>query len=277
MRKAFVVSKKLGITEAEIWINLELNGYSDSTKIPSYRIIYGEVKVWNPYRGWQPLHFENAKQADAFSRRPISQPISELDSLISNEKGNLHVPFSQDISNMLMNSMEIALNPSLHVSRTQLVGILDAVRNNILNWAIELEQKGILGEGMSFSKEEKSAASQVTYQITNNIGNMSNSQLQQHSPGSSQAITQTLDTAPIMALLGELKSAMNTLQLNANDLAELQAELNTINSQVDSPKPKASILHESFKSVRTILEGAAGSLVASDLIPKITAVLHLLV
>lgn len=278
LRKALVVSKKLGINEIERWIQNELNGYSTHEEIPAYRKIRGEVKVWNPYHGWQPLNFGNAQHGEVLSSRTIGQPVSELDSLKENgQEGNLRVPFSQQITNTLMKSMSVPLQPSLHVPYTEIIGIIDTVRNNLLQWALELEQKGIIGEGVTFSKEERKAASQVTYQITNNIGSMSHSQLQQHSNGASQAISQTLDVAALVKLVAALNSARTQLAMDDSTRAEYAAELETLKAQSASPKPKVSILSESLKSIRTILEGAAGNILASDLLTKVNTFLECIV
>jgi hypothetical protein len=55
--------------------------------------------------------------------------------------------------------------PTLLVDRSQIIGILDAVRNEILNWSLELESQGILGDGLSFSSEEINKAGTVNYNI----------------------------------------------------------------------------------------------------------------
>jgi len=275
LRKALVISKKLGISEIENWIQCELNGYAAGNEIPAYRKIRGAVKVWNPYHGWQPLNFGDHEHGEALSTREIGQPVSELDELKeSGKSGGLQVPFSQRITNALMENMDIPLQPSLHVPYTEIIGILDSVRNNLLQWALELEQKGVIGEGMTFSKEEKTAATQVTYQITNNIGNMTHSQLQQHSAGASQELNQALDLAALATIIEALRSGLHELPLDASARAEYLAELNTLESQSASPKPKTAILSESLKSVRTILEGAAGNLLASDLLHRINSLIQ---
>lgn len=178
LRKALAVSKKLGVTQIEKWLSHELNGYPRDSEIPPYREVHGLIKVWNPYHGWQPVHFGDPEMGEKLAARKIMQPIGELDSLNPKQGGSLQIPFPEPIKNRLIRGMDIALEPTLQVAPSEVVGILDAVRNNILEWALELEQEGILGEGLTFSREEKQAAGQITYQITNNIGSMSNSQLQ---------------------------------------------------------------------------------------------------
>ncbi len=163
LRKALVVSRKLAVEKIEGWLRHELNGYPlDDDEVPDYREIHGQIKVWNPYHGWQPLNFGNSKEAELLSRRRIMQPIAELDSLLENKDGDaLQVPFPQNIVNSLMAGMDVPLQPTLHVSRTEIVGILNAARNTVLEWALELEKEGVIGEGMTFTKEEKQAAEQV--------------------------------------------------------------------------------------------------------------------
>lgn len=275
LRKAVVVSKKLGITEIETWINQELAGYpADEDAVPTYREVSGVVKVFNPYHGWQPLNFGNAELGEDLSKRKISQAIGELVAIAENDKsGNLQVPFSQHTKNALMKMMDIPLEPTLLVSDAQIHGILEAVRNEILNWALDLETKGIIGDGMSFSNEEKAVASQVTYQVTNNIGSMQNSQLQQDSAGASQTQNITQPEVDILAFIEEVKASIHDLGLNKDDTAELEAEVLTIEHQLASPKPKSIIINESLKSARSIIEGITGSVLATGLLAQLATFL----
>lgn len=272
LRKAFVISKKLGIVEIENWLENELNGYPLNSNIPDYRTINGQIKVWNPYQGWQPLNFSDPKEAEMLSGKKTNQSIGELDSIAENNKGEeLCMPFPQDIINSLMKRMGIRLQPVLFVSLTEVIKILNVVRNNVLNWSLQLEKKGILGEGMSFSKKEKQIADKTTYQITNYIGSMQNSQLQQDSSGAVQKlnINIKININDLLAFIAELKKSINKLNLEKNEKQELIAEVGTIENQANSTKPKEKIIFESLKTLRTILEGVAGNIIATGLLSKL--------
>lgn len=273
LRKALVVSRKLSIGAIEGWLRNELNGYSlDNDEVPIYREIHGQIKVWNPYHGWQPLNFGDPKEAEILSKRKIMQPIGELDSLLDDKEGGaLQVPFSQNIVNSLMKGMAVPLQPTLHVSRTEIVGILDTARNTVLDWALELEKEGVIGEGMTFSKEEQQAADQVTYQITNNIGSMQNSQLQQDSSGALQNLEVETDLEQVIGFINRLKDNTEQLYLNPDSVDELKTEISTIEIQSGSPKPKMSIISEALRSIRTILEGATGNVTASSFLEHISS------
>ena len=51
LRKAMVITRKLKLRAMSDWCSSELNGYDDYTKVLSYRVLEGEVKVYNPYNG----------------------------------------------------------------------------------------------------------------------------------------------------------------------------------------------------------------------------------
>lgn len=275
LRKAFVISRKLNISEIQEWINYELNGYPrEEAKIPDYRKIHGTPKIWNPYHGWQPLNFSDPKMAYQLSCRKNSQAIGELDELVAKESsGGLYMPYPQHIINWLMERMCVPLQPSLLVPHTEVIGILDSVRNKVLDWALQLETQGVLGEGMSFSEKEKQSAHTVTYQVTNNIGSMQNSQLQQDSPNATQSLTVNMDLNQLAGFIETLKGQIEGLPLNSIEKDELCAEISTIEHQIASPKPKPVIVKESLKTVRSILEGIAGSMIASGLLTQLTAFL----
>ena len=136
LRKALVVSKKLEVDSIENWLYQELNGYSGSSndEIPDYRIVRGQVKALNPYHGYQPVYFENHKIGERLSKRKTEQPIAELIALLENkEKGSsLHFPYPPNIVSNLMANISSALPPTLVVPYTEIVRILDTVRNRVL-------------------------------------------------------------------------------------------------------------------------------------------------
>lgn len=75
------------------------------------------------------------------------------------------------------------------LSKTALLDILAQVQNRILDWALTLEENGIVGEGVSFSKDEQERAQQaplINY-TSNFYGDVSDSQIQQGTHSSQQA------------------------------------------------------------------------------------------
>ncbi len=271
LMKALVVSRKLEIEDIQAWIKCEMNGYPFEGKaIPEYREIHGMPRAWNPVRGWIPIDFEDPVIHAQLSTRKVAQSTSELDQLVSSGSGGmLHMPYPPEVANWLAGEMRFRMQTAMVVPRTEIVGILNAVRNKVLDWALELESKGILGEGMSFSDNEKKLANSVTYSITNNIHNMQNSMLQQASPESRQTMNTEMNYQGISKFVQELSVELRKLNLRPDLNDEIEAEIRTVKAQLESPKPKKLIVEESLKSIKTILEGTTGNILASGLINQI--------
>jgi hypothetical protein len=82
--------------------------------------------------------------------------------------------------------------------------------------------------------------------------------------------TKTADLDTILKSLNEIKDGLNI----SNELrGELLSEIQTLEIQRQSPKPKSSIIGEALKSVRTILESIAGSAMTPIIVGQITQLL----
>jgi hypothetical protein len=170
LRKALVVATKLGLEEFRSWIELELKGYG-LQKTPEYRKIRGEVKADNPYHGWIPVVFKDAKVNEKLSERATNQSIAEIEDLLSRDssgKATYQTALPPEIARKL--GEEHGLPVALVADRSELTKIVEAVRSTILEWSLKLEKEGIFGEGMTFSKEETEKAAVTTFHIQNFTG-----------------------------------------------------------------------------------------------------------
>lgn len=265
LRKCFVVARKLGISDFEKWINNELNGYEDVNDIPAYRQISGSVKAWNPYHGWQPVLFPDSEMEGLLSKRACGQSIAEIESLLEagRETRTLQMPFPPEIEQQLRQSIGINLQVTLMVPGTGLVRIVDAARTIVLNWALKLEEDGILGEGLAFTSGEREVAEKTSYSINNFFGPVHSPQIQQQTSSSHQVkIAARVEMKPVLDFLESLLRQIDQLDLKPESKQELSADISTIKSQAGSPKPKHNIVLESLGSIRRILESAGGGISA---------------
>jgi hypothetical protein len=185
LRKALVVATKLGISEFRDWCELELQGYEEPN-LPPYRRLQGQIKAFNPYNGWIPVVFPNPEVAEQLSSREIGQSIGELERMLdhNDDQNTFQIPFPHDLLMSLFGRTResgLGMVPTLLINRTQIFRVLEAIRNTVLEWSLKLEQSGILGEGMTFTREEVQKAAMVTYNIqsfTGILGNVSSSQIQ---------------------------------------------------------------------------------------------------
>jgi hypothetical protein len=160
LRRAKLAAVKLSAAEFAAWIDLEMNGYEDHTSLPSYRRVSGVVKFHNPYHGWQPVL---GLQGLA---RSVFQPIGELFMLAHGKSGFLTMSVPEEFRRKVCAGAGFQVDVQFHIPQTEIAGIVEAVRNNILEWTLKLEQAGIRGEGLSFTPEETKAAHSLF--VTNN-------------------------------------------------------------------------------------------------------------
>ncbi|MEA2006251.1 MAG: hypothetical protein U9O50_08370 [Acidobacteriota bacterium] len=101
------------------------------------------------------------------------------------------------------------------------------------------------------------------------IKEVTDSQIQIDSPHSIQIKADKELTDKLEELNKFIKDNIEQLMLNEDDKQELQTEIQTIDIQLSSPKPKRNILKECVSSIRRIMEGATGQIIASQIIDKL--------
>lgn len=148
----------------------------------------------------------------------------------------------------------------IFLNKQQLHGIVDSVHTKILDWSLVLEKKGILGEEMTFSEAERTAAQNIT--INNFEGSIANAHIQQGNCNTMniKQCKNEIDTAKF--LVDEIKKLINDMPQDEQK-ETLQADIESVECQLKSPKPKMRAVKELLNSARNILEGTFGSLIAS--------------
>lgn len=269
LRKALVVAKKLKVGEFEAWASQELNGHPKVEDVPEYRQIRGYVRAWNPYHGWQPVMFASPDKEEMLSKRPCVQSIAEIESLLDDRSGSgtLAMPFPSKTEKQLREAIEFDTEITLIVPSTALVRIVDTVRTIILNWALKLQDDGILGEGLSFNAKEQEAASKTSYNLANFYGPVQSSLIQQDTEHSIQVSSgQQPDIKTLREFFEALKKQIDSISLTPEAKRELEAEIKTAEAQVNSPRPRHPAIRETLTSIKRILEGAGGGMVAQLLV-----------
>ena len=187
LRKAYLIARKLSLKDFEQWVNKELNGYGANDEVPAYRHLSGEVKAWNPYHGWIPVIFS---QDYGLDKHESKDAIANLIDVYRNADGHMAiVNFPATINATLNQNAPFETKYALFISVNQIFNIEESVRTAILEWSITLEENGIIGEGMQFSREEKEIAattSTINNYTTNFFADVSNSQVQQGTENSTQ-------------------------------------------------------------------------------------------
>jgi hypothetical protein len=101
------------------------------------------------------------------------------------------------------------------------------------------------------------------------IGNISNSNIQQGDNNQIQIKNYSPENQEaIFELMQEIKQQLSKLDLPKEHQAEAEADIKTVETQLNSPNPKPVIIKESLMSLKTILENVAGNIVSDILLKK---------
>lgn len=253
LKKAHVVARKLEAEKAARWMEAELNGYGETGEVPWYRIVQGSVRTWSQDAGLQPVQFDDPKLAEFLSRRNLSMSVSGIENLLDGRTDTsiIGIPFAKPIEAQLMKAMKASTPPALIISYQTLSAILETVRTVVLNWAIRMEALGVRGAGLAFSEEERAIARIEEFDLVDTYGRS------RRQRGSDEAEADS-PRARYRAAFAGISRGCRELGLDTQILEEIEAELDTISSQLRSPRPKPVIINESLTVLRRIVIAAGG-------------------
>ncbi|MBY8317887.1 hypothetical protein KW543_19205 [Vibrio fluvialis] len=164
LTKAYTVARKLELDDFSKWANSELKGYDCAGKeLPDYRTPRARLmgQEWN---GWIPVQMPNAEMEKVCSTAYCFESISQIEDMLNEVKGSNEACYvlNANQTNMLNQLCGTNARFALFVSRSSILRITSTVRHAILDWAIELDMNGVVGEGISFSTHEKEIAKVTT-------------------------------------------------------------------------------------------------------------------
>lgn len=260
LRRVKLAAAKLRLDQLESWVNSELNGYPD--KLPEYRKVHGQPVAWNPYNGWIPI-MGDPKFVEIISTANIGQPIAGLSDLVKKEKsGELHFPVPAELVSRLNDILNYpTARIVIKIPRGAIIGVLDAVRNRVLDWSIEMERQGVLGEGMTFNTIEREAAR--TAMTTYNIGTIGNFAGNMGSSNTSGNISlRSDDVSDVKLLIDQINAEVPRL-IECGAGKDLPVLISAMNTEVQSQQPDTQKMQGLVSDMRAALSGAAGNILAT--------------
>lgn len=274
LAKAKIAASKLGLKGTVDWVESEINGYNCLyDELPDYRKAHGALHLKNPYHGLIPYIIKDETAEELITRTPIVQSVGEIESLIKSKAsdGIFQYTLSNKARGILIDWQEksqgFALEPVLLLNDASLTRVVQKTRSLVLDWALKLEEQGIMGEDMTFSNEEKKRAVPVTQNVfAQNIGVIGNVSDSASVLNTQSAKGQKID----LDLLSEfIKESRQQVPLLPSDLrAPVAEKIEEIESSKTDGKRRLALL-----SLRSILEGATGSIAAQGIIQAISGIL----
>ena len=265
LRRAHVIATKLQLTEFDSWITHELNGYPNQEVCPEYRKIKGVLKAFNPYQGWIPAMISDIEMETDVCERKMANSISEIVSLCQ-EENDLLSEFTgaqTEILNKIFRTT-FPMKYALFVPRTSVMDIIEKVKNTILEWTLKLEEKGIIGDNMTFTEKEKNTATSIPQTINNYYGDTKivNSSGDNASvvTGNNNNVSFSYEKA--FKIIEEIEESINNENLNQDDLETAKDILSDIRDKI-SQKKKPPIINASLSGLKDFLIGTGANVAAA--------------
>jgi hypothetical protein len=267
LRKAKLACTKLSLTEFGNWVDLELNGYMGkrAAELPEYRKLHGVPQAYSPYQGWQPIVFKSTKPLKSVSFAPVGMPISAIESLVrsANSGGVFHFPYPPELHQKLMESLNWGpSNIQIQLGHSQVVNVIDAVRNMLLDWTIEMEKQGILGNDLIFTPEDRMKAA-TTHPVNHiHIGKVG--AFVQHADRSvvQGGIESVLGlTEGVRNLVEQVEQLLPAANLPVQVQKDTHAALGELRTETASTSPDIGRLQRGLESLKRVLSPAGEHLV----------------
>ncbi len=176
LRKCQILASTLRNQDFKRWVSCELNGYGESDAIPQYRrLVADSVGTFSGCGGRllrnQPIPMCNLPKelAKILSVVSFKEGVGSLEHLLENSQNNQlgsRWP-SAVIARYQAKFIEgfVLMEAFMVVSRAEVAGILENIRNRILEFVLELGEKY---PDKSFEKPERDVESGVVQSVVNN-------------------------------------------------------------------------------------------------------------
>lgn len=178
LRKAKILAARLHNPEFETWVDHELNGYGDKSNLPPYRVlgvgVRGHIRRFGLHWNDAPIMatFLPEKLRDWGEVCYLDQPIASIASLAASvqDGGQLRMPWPQELAIKFgakgYRGFE-CLGAWQVISLHALVGIVDTVRNRVLEFSLRIEAENpAAGEALPDTQPVPKEKVQMIFQNT---------------------------------------------------------------------------------------------------------------
>ena len=273
LRRAHLIATKLSLAEFNQWVVNELNGYKSQAEAPEYRSIVGQLRAFNPYYGWIPVMLADAELEKKICNPKLINSISEILSFCEESGSSLIVSIPTEVQKTLNEICDtpLPMQMAVHVSKTAAVDIIEKVKNTLLEWTLELEAKGILGEGMSFNDKEKEIAKTIPQQINNYYGaaNVINGSPENLQANAGETVTAYFNYEDAKKAVADIEDSIKSSdELSEDDKAEALELLSEINKKIEGNK-KGAVIKAALTGLKDFVISTGAALTATLIQAKI--------
>lgn len=275
--KTKILLHQIGEKELSAWVANELNGYPNNSDVPPYRILPSHVmaNLSNPVSRYTrhpiPVGHLNEKFRESLVRSRMPQSLSVLERLAKQDSVERPIPmeFNHELGKKLGNSFSIE-RAWCEIAGHDINGILLQIRSRLLDFLLGLKDN--IGESGTGSELREKSNSMDTKSMFNNaiFGAGSNFMIvvgDRSSVNATQNISGNELADGVRKLVAQAEQHLPTLPEASN------AALMELREAANAEIPDVGRLRRGLESLKRIMEGAAGNLVASGVLASIAELL----
>ncbi|HEX4203991.1 MAG TPA: hypothetical protein VHZ51_07290 [Ktedonobacteraceae bacterium] len=289
LRKVKLLASRMGVREIGEWAERELSGYDSTEGLPPYRGPFNTIVLGNAMGPFgrelrnfpiPPMALSEKFRDEHLFKLDFLQGVAELESLVA-AKQTVRVPWDADVVMMfsiLAEGGTVKIDPSMafiqiwkEVPHTTIVGVLDAVRNRLLDFTMQI------GEEEPSAEDEQRITDPKRVKRTANVFNNIIYAASANIAIGNRDVTQTQELPEPFDSNG-LMDYLRKVGLNDDMIDELQDALDEDakeedeNGEDDEPKKPGRRVLTWLKNVSTAATTQVGAPVATTLITQ--ALLH---
>jgi hypothetical protein len=274
LRYALLIATRINDAAMVEWCGNELNGYKSKPQ-GDYRTAYGEYMGTDHWNRDLPITVMDPKMLEIITKVPLWMSVGEIETML--DRANPESSFKMFLPAEMEAKLRKGMSPPVRrlfrvVQQQPLAHVLAAVRNRLFDWTVELQSRGVAldGEFPKFPGQAKAVAEPARTIQTNNYVEVREAMQSPVQIGTRDSTQQTsyqegIDLEQVRKLVVALEGDLARSRPQGADVQKLLDELETIKHLLKAPSPKPSWLRESLRSVRAILENAAGSVLGEVL------------
>lgn len=224
LTRAKIIAYKINNGQFKEWIDFELNGYPEKSKLPTYRIVSCDVfvEIVDPFRGKYDVPFENTTQNEDAAKDFYSEFLMQSISLLeeSYSKKDIHkfgyFYFSEsDVQKLRESSPQghLIRSAKRRIQVSEVKYVIDTTKQRLLDTLLELNEvfPNLENEYKDNSQNEAKAQTIINQTI---YGNNTSSNI-----GIGKNITQSIE---VNAKLDNLIQELQKLGIDENDTDEVR-------------------------------------------------------
>lgn len=278
LRNCKILAARLHSEELIRWVDLELDGFPDSHPTPPYRNLsityYASFRniAWHRPREPVPMQLVPENHRDSFRSLEFREGIAKVVSLARENKGaRVERP-------ELIPAFQGKMWPQLicesvwgEIPNFEFEQLLSSVKNRVLDFSLKIEfENPEAGEALPNTQPVPREKLQVLVQNTfyGPVGNLA-----QSSEHFSQSANIGLRPQDLSRLVNELTDHLDELNLDPPEKKKAEAQIATLKAQL-AEEPDPIIVKQAGRTLRSVTEGALGSLLATAAQPTVWHWIH---